>query len=206
MSARPPYCCSSQLTGQYHDNARLSNNGMQRPALRAAADAAALGDGNGSSMSIVLLILAILTTLGTVLAVVYAVQQHRRTVRLQFLLWLSERAASEDQRAGRSLLFDLARPERRQDFELLVEGVHNGTLLGDESYNAIRSVLAFANTVGYFWSKCRCGPIDDLYAVFPQVFDIWKLGRPIVEAIRSRPQQENSFEYLEEIAGGRANK
>jgi len=142
-------------------------------------------------------IFAGIAALTAIAGLIYSIRQHRNNVRNEFLLWAIERLDASDQREGRGLVFILGKDEEKK--QELIERIEKGELYG-EDYNKIRSVFTLFNQIGYFWLRFGYGKREDALTLFPQIIRIWEIGKPIINAIRSRPGQSASFVYFERLA------
>jgi hypothetical protein len=141
--------------------------------------------------------------LTSIAGLVYSVRQHRDNIRKEFLLWVIGQLQSPEQREARALVFWLNGQDNESTIrkQALLDGIASNsidTLYGDD-YKKIRLVFALFNNIGYFWSRLGYGEIKDARALFPQVLEIWELGRPFIMAIRNRPNQGDSFYYFEKL-------
>jgi hypothetical protein len=141
-----------------------------------------------------------IAALTSITGLVYSVQQHRDNIRKEFILWALEQMQSPDQREARSYLWHLHRTEKEK--QALAKGIESGSpkTFDSKEYSKIRSAFALFDQIGYFWFKAGYANIRDIQALFPQILRMWNVSKPYIEAIRSRPHQEDTFAYFELLA------
>jgi len=147
-------------------------------------------------------IFAGIAALVSVIAFAYSVRQHKDNIRKEFILWALEQMQSPAQRETRRLLWYLSRKENEKKKKKIIDGIKKSDLkiLYSEEYAKIRGAFALFSQIGYFWSKAGYGNMKDVQALFPQIPDTWNISQPYIEAIRSRPNQSDSFKNFEELA------
>lgn len=147
-------------------------------------------------------IFAGIAALVSVIGLIYSVHQHKDNIRKQFILWALEQMQSPTQRESRKLLWSLDRKGNFAKRKKFIDGIIKGDpkVMDSDDYGKIRSMFALFSQIGYFWSRAGYGDIRDVRALFPQITSTWVISQPYIEAIRTRPNQSESFKHFELLA------
>ena len=145
-------------------------------------------------------IFAGIAALVSIIGLIYSVRQHRDNVRKEFILWALEQMQTPTQRENRRYIWYLNRTENKKKKQRMIAGIRKGQGPILKEYGKIREAFALFNHIGYFWAKAGYGNMQDVSALFPQILTMWDISQDYIEAIRSRPNQETSFSYYEQLA------
>lgn len=144
-------------------------------------------------------IFAGVASLAAIIGLLYSSKQHRDNLRKEFLLWAISQMDSQYQREGRRLIFLYRNPKSATALTNFTKNIISGKSVRTKKYATIRAVFALHNYISYFWKE-KYIKSKDVLSLFPQFFDIWEIGEPIIQAIRTRPNQATSYLMFEKFA------